>query len=1080
MAQKPQIIDITKSYLPGDPNSFVHNLVNTDKEDGEEKTLPILAYEGYNFLPTSYGYKSYFGTNYKLNIDKLNSRAQWILLYQLPNFQSRLIALCEDGIWICNANIANSQWQQVVTFYNSSSSPYYNSSVFEEWTWCVIENVLYMYQQGRSTAWKTSVGTATYGIWSIGGSEFLGGVSSLLGNNASNWGSFESWEQDYITSSPTIDLVIVEHIPNFLNMSGQMGIFKAGTRLGFWDSANSVSWSSNLDLTDFTPSLENLAGNTIFGAVVGRIVTIKSHGEGFVIYSTKSIVGVTFSIQGNLLWDGKTILDNTGIRYSKSVCFGKSDSEHFIFSTSGIFQLGNYMSITGKYEVSPSFPELYDLLRESRDPIALVMLENRYLCFDLVEDDYINGKVSFLSNNIDPLTANIKLSEGYWTGDLSDLAPTTSNQLYTIFDVIMKGNTGAAKLFGRYWRPRWNCTFQDMQLFAYTHMYSGILYFDFGYPFTPVATDPITTSPVELTSTILTAHEPPIVSGKYGNPFTLTDCFPDKDFYSSNTSLSIFYKQELEWEEFQANQTATKNRILAWGTPFTNTPGYSEGSVIGYLISGKGPVKLKYEQYTTTLRKYFTERYKITAAMVANQLGVNSGSTGWTNVYPTSVVINPVVSGIKTFKAWLTYLINANIAELGTYDFDTYDVTTTYGNHFVATFPKPISAVALIAAMESYRSAHEPITVSKIMTVRLTDSFFAYNKYLYVDFTVASYTRITTYIRWDKVLPEPTRYGEATTVDNTIFASTGDASYNCAISTETGEFGYSDLTATQTHWDLLDNVGVVVASLPVDAPASAFSAAVYPDMTGLSLAATHPEIYWHVEDSKGNVVKGLSPINTYAGTFGQYPVETGYGTYNPSSVDGYTLGGTYILPVTLTVTYPGSSFILQTGSISTFYQDFVGALVLDTQLKKWGKYKGEHKLLLDTQPVNAEESSTVSYTSLGIEAAILNPSGEVIPFDSIPDDSWIRYGKIGFYRLGFLNAHEVKVDFRSGSTGSIIVESSLDGKTLEPSITQSEIFTDTYQHVFYTDISARWHTVKISGNYDLTGLEVRGTLAGRR
>ena len=115
MPQKPQIVDITKSYLPGDPNAFVQNLVNTDREDGEEKTLPLVPYEGYNFLPTSYGYKSFFGTNSQFGISALSSRVQHVLLYQIPTYKSRLIALCEDGIWVCTADGQHTSWVQVVT-----------------------------------------------------------------------------------------------------------------------------------------------------------------------------------------------------------------------------------------------------------------------------------------------------------------------------------------------------------------------------------------------------------------------------------------------------------------------------------------------------------------------------------------------------------------------------------------------------------------------------------------------------------------------------------------------------------------------------------------------------------------------------------------------------------------------------------------------------------------------------------------------------------------------------------------------------------------------------------------------------
>jgi hypothetical protein len=252
MAQRAQVIDITKSYLPGDPNTYVQSLVNTDREDGEEKTLPVLPYEGYNFLPTAQGYKSYFGTNLVLDIEGLNKNVQFILSFQLSNYKTRLVALCADGIWVCDANVADSTWTHSITLTDTPS-------VFEEWTWCVLENTLYMYRQGQASAWKT-------------------------GESAG-------------------ELTIATHTPTFLNMAGQMGIFKAGLRLGFWDSANSVSWSSNLDLTDFTPSIETLAGNSIFGDIVGRIITIRAHGEGFIVYSTRSVVGVNFDTTGNLLWD---------------------------------------------------------------------------------------------------------------------------------------------------------------------------------------------------------------------------------------------------------------------------------------------------------------------------------------------------------------------------------------------------------------------------------------------------------------------------------------------------------------------------------------------------------------------------------------------------------------------------------------------------------------------------------------------------------------------------------------------------------------------------------------------------------
>lgn len=397
MAQNAKVIDLTRSYVPGDPNAFPQNMGFTQSEDRPEQEPPILAYEGYNFLPTHYGYRSYFGTNSTLDVGALASRAQFVLSYQLPNYQTRLIALCEDGIWVVNANVADSAWTQAVVFNLNTPAPFYQTDVFEEWTWCVIENVLYMYQQGRSVVYKTAI--------------------------------------------VTNELAIQSFTPSFLNMAGQMGIFKAGTRLGFWDSANSTSWSSNLDLTDFTPSIENMAGNAIFADIVGRIVTVKSHGDGWIIYTTKSIVGVKLDIAGNLLWDARKIFDNIGISYGRAVTFGQSDNEHFAYTTSGIYMIGKYNAISGKHDVQPIATELFDFLRESRDPVIMDSVNSRWLFFQLTDQRYIQGRISFTTTIVDPTKTTLLLGDAYWEGDVADLPSTiTGNTMRTILDQWLVGN----------------------------------------------------------------------------------------------------------------------------------------------------------------------------------------------------------------------------------------------------------------------------------------------------------------------------------------------------------------------------------------------------------------------------------------------------------------------------------------------------------------------------------------------------------------------------------------------------------------------------------------------------------------
>lgn len=388
MAQKSQVIDLRKSYIPGDPNAIHQNLVNTQREDAEEQTMPIVPYEGYNFLPTSYGYRSYFGTAGTISLDNLPSRTQHCLIYQTPDYKRHYIALSEDGIWISQPD---KSWLQVVTHT-------YNSNVFEQWTYTLIENAFYFYKQGKSVVYKTT------------------------------------YDENFVLS-------IDSFTPSFLNMAGQIGIFKAGTRLGMWDSDNSISWSSTFDFTDFTPSIETLAGNTKFNAGIGKIVTIKTHGEGFVVYYTKSIVTAIFNMQGNMLWDGREVYSNIGIQAPFNVVEGSDNAEHFAYTTAGIVRIGKYSRAAGKFESEFVFPEIFDFLRESRLPVMLHCIHKRFLTFSLFDDRYITRLASATRQIIDPSLTVLTLAEGYWEEDI-DVLPDVidGNMLRTIIDQFLEGN----------------------------------------------------------------------------------------------------------------------------------------------------------------------------------------------------------------------------------------------------------------------------------------------------------------------------------------------------------------------------------------------------------------------------------------------------------------------------------------------------------------------------------------------------------------------------------------------------------------------------------------------------------------
>jgi len=1146
MAQRAQIVDITKSYLPGDPNAYVQSLVNTDREDGEEKTMPLMAYEGYNFLPTAFGYKSYFGTNAALSVSALTSRVQYILLFQTPSYKNRLIALCEDGIWVCTADGTYADWVQVVTHS-------YDAAVFEEWTWCVIENVLYMYKQGTAQVYRTTIGTwtipaipgdlvgdpTTYqnfnvvegvtgagtDIWAgnlyeiaiqyKGGTAYsLEGVIlpmyEVLGANGSFDISIVSGTVPTTTPDPTdtirvyiydddladtvykdylvadfpisitdytgfngggvfepqtltavgvaevilsSDVTITSFVPSFLTMAGQMGIFRAGLRLGFWDSANSVSWSSNLDLTDFTPSIENLAGNTIFGRVVGRIVNCKGHGEGFIVYSTKSIVGVTFTASGNLLWDAKAILDNTGIANSRAVACGKTDSEHFLFGTTGIYTVGKYNALAGKYDAEPILPEVYDLLRESRDPIYLQVLQDRYLCFSCVDDAYIYGRQSFSTGLANPYTMIVDWfvpSTTYPTATEAILP----EQMWEIIRQEMSGTSKTKRKDGE-WVPRYTTTVDIMD----DRYYASWRLFRIGADsnigrISYIEYDDYLHTSGDIT-TYLNPQRPvaPPDAYRYGKLRTSTEIrafwgLLESDPQENNETL--IYVQENEWDYFRRHQEANKDKIEAYTETTTsfilplNIDGYAATVVLVGGVLGWETTLTYRATYISTVTQQGTffahdngdNTYTYTCVNMPYAALVAFGTPVWNihawypaPTYPKNYCFTGTITVpnatpdpdlvISNTGEWLYFLQSTDVTADGTTTLVTIGTLVTgEGNNQWLVTEGPTDKAAKEVILR--RTFNKGLTLKK-RTVK----------------SGLNYT--TTY--------------ETTAV--------------------TGTYGYSQFRALVTHWDRV-KFGLygsyeILETVAAEAMTPKIWEGIYPSDKG-----SGRDQIWSYGDYKALAITDLAN-----GTMGS-TIITGVDPFGTAQQDvvGYERDG--ITSLHSEYVLPGASFTLQTGSIEAVYPTFVGALVYDFQLKKWGKYKGDHKALLETVPVNAAGTGTVTYTDLGVNAAAFGTDGLVYLFDSVPIDSWIRYGKIGYYRQGFTDLLEVRASMRMPSDFTIITESSMDGKNLDLSKNTNTWVYDDVVVEAYIDVSARWHTVKISGNYDLTGLEIRAKLAGRR
>jgi len=867
---RTHIVDVTESYAVIDPNAFPSNLGYTAAEDTPTKTLPILAFEGVNFLPTAYGYRSFFGTNSLLDIAPLTARCDRVLSYQFADYSYLLIALCEDGIWTCFPSTIGAPWVHSVV---QTVPP---TGTYSEFTYAVIANVVYFYRQGDSLVWKLTP----------------------------------------LSYTPT--LTFTSFTPTFLNMAGQMGIFHANGRLGFWDSANSIAWSNASDHTDFTPSLLTLAGNAQFNGVLGRIVTIKAQGQGFIIYCTKSVVGVHYLVQGAALWEANTILENAGIDYDKMVTAGITDLEHYVYTNTGIKKIGAYNIISKEQQVIGILPDVYDLLAESRQPVYLEFINGRYLVFHQLDNAYIDGKASFTLNTINPSALSLRVNGVLWDG-VTYIPPTafagmTTTELYN--NAVQWWSTSLSGALEK----------------------SVVPYSEIGFPDSYVAAD-------------------------------------------ADKQVGIW----------QADAAARQRRVDAW---------WDKPSVTTDKIYKAGVATR-------------TEAAKI----VADATAANGGIVQ--NIKSSIVTGTPAILG-PAYTDTGTHWASGEMTMLASGGYGLYEAKekTYYMQNTGQTVP---GFYAVIPA--EFNSGSTYITALTVGEIKQT-AFDAYPE-SFDSGGVHYYDK-----RWYTFNGDPARFGY-------------DAYH----------IGQPPISEGFPFWP------ISVHPVPTDLPVYDIHEVItttYPALidTSLSLTRTWTANVTVLEAS------AYSTTMTFA---------TGGMPYTPPIAT---------LPVDTSITFPGASFLIQSGLPAPIYPSYVGALVFDVALGKWGKLKATYSTLIDYTPINALVTS-LSYTKQGIDGGILQ-AGAIKSFDANPVESWMRWGKIGATREGMTKLHTVAATFRQGGKGTVEVDTSLDGISLDPDLHTAFSFASVGKASSYLNNIGKYHTITLRGTYDLQGLEFRSSISSRR
>lgn len=1008
----PKIIDVSQGYYPCDPNSFPENLHYTGQEDSPVKTTPVLLYDGWNILPTAYGYRSYFGLTSKINVAALTSRCDGLLVFQTSTYSNKIFAMCEDGLW----TLSGGTWTQSYAL----SVPTAGSHL--EWTWCIIENILYMYRQANTVVYKVIAN---------------GTLSSFT--------------------------------PSFLTMAGQMGIFRANGRLGFWDSANSVSWSSVLDHTDFTPSLETLAGNRIFNAVIGRIVVIRAKSDGFVIYCTRRIVGVRYITTGTLLWDADAITDDIGIAYPKQSTTGITDSDQYFYGGGALYAIGQYNQVSKSTQLVPVFPEVVDFLRETRDPVFLEFFGGRYLYLYLIDNRYIDGMVHFEEHTVP--TLSLEVLPG-WDGTLADMPLSlTQVEIVQALYQVFNGNTAeqqSTKPVGGI-TPIWSvsttrCDANFRGIFAGNYGVWGV-----GQDTNNAMID----ASIDGISPFATWVDRAIIEAQIDNNFK---SYSNTGFYPTRASAGARAVETLseinnvigsQWYEFNERLTNILKTIsnyhgdytpevhglapplieLAMGIPENDSmtlsssfPDFSSND----KMTGIGPTSIYIRPGRVTLRKHITETYQITEISdvrchkVDSVFDVLAGTLASVTleVRAASPTI-PILSALPVTTISVgTFIDYAGANYYMMQDRDFLNVT-------INGFPYNMNLY-----LREAKSYCNNLMVLHTVYMESTNSgeFAKYGRFLYQRNALVLEMRLLE------------------TVPGSLLRFTGGTIYrygkfyNTTYSNCLSQ--HIDTVYTVTHWANVSDV--LLAATGVYAGGA--ESEEYCNKEGM-VSFTNPSVGVSVNRYDTSLPFPLSYLDPYL-DYPSYSIE-----FPALSTISYP---PYILDL------PGATFNLQDGSIGPIYPTYVGALVYDLALKKWGKFKGQFKQLIEYSPVNKIDEGIITYDNFGMDVGVLDTSGYLRLFDLNPSDSLAKWGKIGYYRAGFTRASEVIIHFRLPSTCTIKLEHSIDGRAINSDLTKETTVTSALSARFGLDVVGVWFNIVLAGQFDVQYIEFRAFPQGIR
>lgn len=300
-----------------------------------------------------------------------------------------LLGICDDGKWYVR------ETSGVWTLASTSSSP--TLPVYTAY----INGITYVYQKNTGLqiySWitHTFTGAAFLGIdatvidgitasfgYMVAWSGIAGGysipVTATTGSNQVSGIVGFARVGDVITSAffpVNTQITATDPLGNLIYLSNN-STGTGATTLVKAASPGAVYWSSTIDELDFVPSLITGAGGGQVQGAQGIVTLCLPHTSGFIVYTTKNVVGASYSGNIRYPFNFNTIVGAGGISDFSLVTQEGDTGNHYAYTTNGLQLVSIGSATTNLTDVTDFISgKLFEDFDDTAKTFSLVHLSN--------------------------------------------------------------------------------------------------------------------------------------------------------------------------------------------------------------------------------------------------------------------------------------------------------------------------------------------------------------------------------------------------------------------------------------------------------------------------------------------------------------------------------------------------------------------------------------------------------------------------------------------------------------------------------------------------------------------------------